>query len=206
MKKFLELPIDKLVLADWNYKDDDESLMQLLINNIKKNGLIENILVRELGDKYEVVNGNHRVEALRRLKHKKVMCFNLGNISLVEAKRISIETNETEFEADKEKYNTMLSEVLDEFGRDDLEETLFIASQEILSNDDSSDLSNRKAPEIVNEESNLMKIEFSIEKKVMNEFTLYLAGLCQQTGIDVDNLGLDYTEPVNLLIDKLSGA
>ena len=47
-KNFHSLPIDKLVEASWNYKDDDEVLQEKLAENIKRNKQIENIIVREL--------------------------------------------------------------------------------------------------------------------------------------------------------------
>jgi ParB-like chromosome segregation protein Spo0J len=53
---FCELNISQLVKADWNYKVDNEALAEKLANNIKRNGQIENIIVREL-DKEEYKKG-----------------------------------------------------------------------------------------------------------------------------------------------------
>ena len=66
---FIEVPIDKLVKADWNYKTEDDKKQEKLKENIKRNGQIENILIRELDTGYyEVVNGNHRLSVLKELK------------------------------------------------------------------------------------------------------------------------------------------
>jgi hypothetical protein len=112
--KWVNLKIEKLIKADWNYKEDDEELLSKLIANIKKNGQIENLIVRELGnDKYEIVNGNHRYDALIRLKIKEVMCCNLGVISLDEAKRIAIETNETRFNSNNIKLYSIIDELIE---------------------------------------------------------------------------------------------
>ena len=46
--KWQEIELSKLVGAPWNYKKDFEYLEEKLINNIKKNGIIENIIVREI--------------------------------------------------------------------------------------------------------------------------------------------------------------
>ena len=119
--KWQEIELSKLVGAPWNYKKDFEYLEEKLINNIKKNGIIENIIVREIeGDKFEVVNGNHRLKACVKIGLKKIMCCNLGNIKLRVAKRIAIETNETKFPNDKSKLGDILSDLLDGFGLDDI--------------------------------------------------------------------------------------
>lgn len=67
--KVIEIPVNKLKKADWNYKKDDEILLNKLINNIKKNGQIENLIVRELPDGYfEVINGNHGIGGYNKLE------------------------------------------------------------------------------------------------------------------------------------------
>jgi len=48
LENYIELPINKLLKADWNYKVDNEALLEKLKNNLKRNGQIENIIVRLL--------------------------------------------------------------------------------------------------------------------------------------------------------------
>ncbi len=112
---FKEIKVNLLKKAGWNYKTNDETIMQRLENNIKKNGMIENIIVRKIKDGYEVVNGNHRLEVLKKLNFEDVMCYDLGEISLNQAKKIAIETNETKFDANEKKLLTMIEELKIEF-------------------------------------------------------------------------------------------
>lgn len=124
-KGFCEIEISRLVRADWNYKENDEVLAQKLANNIKRNGQIENIIVRELDTGYfEVVNGNHRFDVLGQLGFEKVHCYNLGKISLAQAQRIAIETNETKFKNNMQKLEDLLAEIHIEFDAADLSETM----------------------------------------------------------------------------------
>ena len=110
---YINLPTKKLVKCDWNYKTDDNELLAKLISNIERNGQIENIIVREVkNNKYEIVNGNHRYDALLRLGVEEVICFNLGKITTNQAKRIAIETNETRFAADSFLLASTVQEVL----------------------------------------------------------------------------------------------
>lgn len=105
LKNYIIVPIEKLVAADWNYKIDDTAkakfMMDKLKSNLKRNGQIENIIIRELDTGFfEVVNGNHRYMALKDLGWTECVAYNLGAVDLPTAKRIAVATNETKFEND----------------------------------------------------------------------------------------------------------
>lgn len=123
--KYIEINIDKLVKANWNYKEDDEVKRTQLTENIKRNGQVENILIRELESGfYEVLNGNHRLDVFIDLNYDKVICYNFGKISLAQAQRIAIETNETKFPSNPEKLAKLIEEIMSEFDFEDLKTTL----------------------------------------------------------------------------------
>ena len=133
-KKFQLIKLDKLVKADWNYKLDDEKKRLKLLNQIKRNGQLENIIVRELETGfYEVVNGNHRMDVFNAIEEvTEVMVFNLGKISLSDAKRIAVETNETRFESSEDQLNDLLIELTNDYELPDLEETMPWTLDELL--------------------------------------------------------------------------
>lgn len=128
---FKKLAINQLVKAEWNYKEEDYLLSQKLFNNIKKNGFLINLIVRDLGDKYEVVNGNHRLDVLNSLGVSQIVCYDLGKISELEAKKIAVETNETSFKANKQKVKNIIKEINESFELDVLKETLPFADFEL---------------------------------------------------------------------------
>ena len=137
-----EIPIEYLIEADWNYKKNKKSLQDKLTNNIERNGFIENLIVRELGlNKYEVVNGNHRLKSLRKLNYKNVMCYNLGLVGLGKAKRIALETNETKFGTDRYKLSEIIKEISNTFDSEDLKLTLPFDEDELLELRTFSDIS-----------------------------------------------------------------
>lgn len=114
IEKYLLLPLTKLKTAEWNYKQNSDELTAKLIANMKRNGQVENLLVRELsGGLYEVVNGNHRKEALEKSGCKHAVCYNLGKIADEEAYRISIETNETKFAVDQIQLAKLIKSISD---------------------------------------------------------------------------------------------
>lgn len=129
---YQNVSLDKLVKADWNYKVEDEVKTKKLTANIKRNGQIENILIRELDTGYlEVVNGNHRYDALSALKFEKAFVYNLGKISLSHAMRIAVETNETRFESDQTRFAETIKEILGDFTMPDLEATMPFSEDEL---------------------------------------------------------------------------
>lgn len=125
------MEVSKLVKADWNYKEDDEKKLNDLVNNIKRNGQVENLIVRKVGEKFEIVNGNHRYDALKELKIKKAIVCNKGEISKPEAMRLAVETNETRFPNDNVKLAGIVSSMVEEFEIEDLSGTLPFTAKEI---------------------------------------------------------------------------
>lgn len=131
-ENYKEVPVDKIIIENWNYKKTDEKLQKKLVKNIEKNGQIENLLVRNLGDgTYGLVNGHHRLDALKELKYESAYVYDLGGISLTAAKRIGIETNETKFKSDNLQLAELLSDLTDEFGLEELELTMPYSSDEL---------------------------------------------------------------------------
>ena len=120
-KGFQKVDIKGLLKAKWNYKYDDKQKAESLRKNIERNGQIENIVVRELTPgRFEIVNGNHRLDAFLALGFKDVQAFNLGKISLSAAKRVAIELNETRFPTDQISLAETIGEIVKEFGIADL--------------------------------------------------------------------------------------
>lgn len=131
-KGWADLPIAKLVSAPWNYKKEDEIKQRKLVNNLKRNGQVENIIVREMDTGFfEVVNGNHRLAAFTEIGMTDVHVYNCGTISDAQARRIAIETNETRFETDHVKLAEIVQEIAEAYTLEDISATLPYSSEEI---------------------------------------------------------------------------
>lgn len=133
MKKrgYIVLPVASLVRAPWNYKRSDGRVTDALMKNMARHrqmahadGVLQNVIVRAVGGKYEIVNGNHRLEVLRRLGIKTVLVFNLGTVSKEEAQRTAIETNETTFMDNRAMLADIVNGLRTTFGRSDIEATI----------------------------------------------------------------------------------
>jgi ParB-like chromosome segregation protein Spo0J len=134
IENIIEVEVEKLIKAKWNYKKDDKKKMSNLINSIKMHNQIELLLVRELKEGFEVVNGNHRVDALIELKIEKALCYNLGKIPEKQAKLIAVQTNEIRFDSDPGKLGIILDELM--FNKFDLDELIPVDILKLISDHD----------------------------------------------------------------------
>lgn len=130
-----QLSVSALRLADWNYKKDEPDKLAKLVENLRQNGQVENIIVRELeGGAFEVVNGNHRLHAFLTLGWDKVQVYNLGAVSDAHARKIAIETNETKFAVDHVQLAGIIAQLADEgFTVEQLEQTFPWQGEEMQS-------------------------------------------------------------------------
>lgn len=58
-------PLHSFIPNPWNFNTLDEDELNTLVEDLKVNGLRENITVRHKGDKFEVVDGEWRIKALK---------------------------------------------------------------------------------------------------------------------------------------------
>ena len=71
----IELPIEHLREASWNPNVMDEAMLGRLMESVRRFGMVQNLVVRELLDgTYEVLSGNHRLRVLRRMGFTWVLC------------------------------------------------------------------------------------------------------------------------------------
>jgi hypothetical protein len=127
----VELPLGKLVKAKWNYKYDDEAKRAKLSANLKRNGQVENLVVRTADrGRFEVIIGNHRLDAMRDAGFQTAYCFNVGKVSQAAAVRLAIELNETRFDTNQLVLAERIREIAGEFTQEDLVATLPYSEKE----------------------------------------------------------------------------
>ena len=74
--EIVEISVDCLFEAPWNPNEMDPATLSLLTESIKRHGVVENFVVRPIGNgTYEVLSGNHRLRVLRRLGELEVPCL-----------------------------------------------------------------------------------------------------------------------------------
>ena len=126
MNKVETMNLNNLVKAGWNYKTDGtEEQINKLIKSIKYDDSAGIIAVRKLNDKYEVIDGNHRLEALQRMGWQQIQVENFGDISKAKAIIIARRRNHVWFDDDLKAFSDLIkNDVLPEIDTDTLKEIL----------------------------------------------------------------------------------
>lgn len=119
-----DIPVARLAPAPWNYKEDDAAMSRRLEGSLARNGQVVNLIVRRMRKGWEVVNGNHRLEALVKTAAPSARCCDLGRVSQETAMRIAAETNELEFEDDPLRLSDVLGRLVAKYSMSDLVATL----------------------------------------------------------------------------------
>lgn len=105
---------DKVIKAEWNYKTEGtEADIEKLMLSIKEDESAGVLAVRELDNGLlEVMDGNHRLEAIKRLGWPKIAVENFGKISLAKAVTIARRRNHSWFEDDLFKLGNLYKDVV----------------------------------------------------------------------------------------------
>ena len=174
MKEVIKLPIEKLVKADWNYKTDgtDEQI-QKLMNSIEFDKSAGVLAVRKIRDKYEVIDGNHRLEALKRLKYKTVLVENFEDLPKSKAIVLSRRRNYVWFDDDLVSFGTLLKEdVLPDIPMETLKEIL--PEDENLENLLNFNEFEWKEPEQKTKDVNTSTIQLTVTKDILEIWNEYV--------------------------------
>jgi len=134
-----KIPVDLLRPAPWNYKETgNRQTLTKLCRSIRKDESAGVLAVREIdGDSpgelaFEVIDGNHRLEAILELGWDMAWCENFGRISQPDAVLISRRRNLQWYADNKEKYSDLLnSVVIPEYSIAEIEEIMPQTAQEI---------------------------------------------------------------------------
>ena len=140
--------ISRVVINDYNPNEMSETLYLKEKRSIERFGFVQPIIVRDVEDKLMVVDGEHRLLAMRELHSQGVELFttpkkdhkipngkinvkNLGAISDSEAKQLTIILNSLHGEDDTIKRSELIKQLADEVEFADLAELLPFPEDEL---------------------------------------------------------------------------
>lgn len=113
----VELPIESLVPAEWNYKQEgDPEQIEKLKSSVEFDSSMGVPAVREIEvdgqKKFEVIDGNHRLTVARQLDMKTLTCENFGAISDAKAVTVAMRRNHKWFDDDLLKLGKLMSDIV----------------------------------------------------------------------------------------------
>lgn len=126
--KVQAVSLEQLIKADWNYKTDGtQEEIEKLAKSIDHDKSAGVLAVREVetdeGPMLEVMDGNHRLDAIKHLGWPKVVVENFGPITKAQAVTVARRRNHSWFDDDLFKLGKLYNEeVLKEFSIDELKE------------------------------------------------------------------------------------
>ncbi len=108
---FLEVETGKLIPNGWNTNSVPVLNMDKLKESVTQLGMFKPVVVREKGEMYEILGGEHRWRAAVELGLPTIAIANLGVIDDIKAKQISVIDNERYGEDDADQFMTLLEEI-----------------------------------------------------------------------------------------------
>jgi hypothetical protein len=115
--------VEGLVSAPWNYKRPNPDMIEKLAASIQHDASAGVMAVREIdGGRLEVIDGNHRLEAIKRLGWQQALVENFGAISKAQAVLIAQRRNAQWFEDDLPALSRLMRDVvIPELSLDEIE-------------------------------------------------------------------------------------
>ena len=89
-ENLLLVNLDKIKFNSWNPKGVGSAEYDMVKRGIEEKGLGLPVIVRQVDNHYEVVDGEQRTRACQELGYEKIVIYNLGNISDKEAKELTL--------------------------------------------------------------------------------------------------------------------
>ena len=106
-----EIPIDLLREAPWNPNEADEATLRRLGASLQKFGIVVPLVVRALGDAYEVLSGNQRLRVLREQGTATVPCVEV-QADDIQARLLTQALNAIHGEDDLNRKAAVVKEIL----------------------------------------------------------------------------------------------
>jgi len=118
IKYGVEVNINSLIPNPWNVNKTTPRQQEAIAESLGEYGQVIAILCRKQGDKYQIIDGEHRYQELVKSGVKTAVINVIEDISDAHAKKLSIILNETRGYADRVDLGRLLDEIKIDMGDD----------------------------------------------------------------------------------------
>ena len=109
--QIVNLPLEQLREAPWNPNTMTPEIYAKLRESVRKFGVVANLVVRPMGEAYEVISGNQRLQVYRELTMETALCF-IVELDDAHARLLAQILNRTHGEDDLGLKAELLQEIL----------------------------------------------------------------------------------------------
>ena len=114
--KIETIPISLIDCNDWNPNEMSAKMRQILVDNLTTIGMVDPLLVIKTGDRYRIVDGEHRYTVAVELGYTEIPCVVLtDNISETEQKKQTIRMNQIKGQLSYDKFNSLVDTLRNSF-------------------------------------------------------------------------------------------
>lgn len=107
----VRVPIIKVFPNTWNPNEQTDFIYEKEKKSITKFGMLDPILVREIPEGYEIIDGEHRYNACLELGLTEIPVNNMGVVSDSVAEQLTVIMNETKGTADRVKLGDLMKRI-----------------------------------------------------------------------------------------------
>lgn len=123
--------VDELHPNNWNPNKQSEYIFERELASIRKFGFVVPVIIRDSGERLEIVDGEHRWRAAKDLEMPQIPCFNLGLVSRETAMQLTVALNEIKGRPDAIKLGDVLAELAENIPIADLTAVLPYTEKEM---------------------------------------------------------------------------
>jgi hypothetical protein len=110
------IPADLIDCNDWNPNEMSAKMRQILVDNLTTIGMVDPLLVVKTGDRYRIVDGEHRYTVAVELGYKELPCVILTDgVSETEQKKQTIRMNQIKGQLSYDKFNNLVDSLRNSF-------------------------------------------------------------------------------------------
>jgi ParB/RepB/Spo0J family partition protein len=128
---YIEAPTNRVFENTWNYNVQDDDMFSKQKNSLEKFDFVQPIVVREIPEGYEIINGAHRYRAAQELNMATVPVWNVGVVSDAYAQQLTIMLNELKGRPNIDSLASLIKNLDDALGRDEIVTNLPYSPQAI---------------------------------------------------------------------------
>lgn len=116
----LEVPLSRIFENTYNYNVQDDDMFAKQKNSLEKFDFVQPIVVREIPEGYEIINGAHRYRAAQELGMSTIAIWNLGVVSDAYAQQLTIVLNELKGRPNVDSLASLIKNLDDALGREEI--------------------------------------------------------------------------------------